>query len=480
MNKTFLANIRGLILNEPLLCTPEYAETLAAVLGDRIGIDNSALSINSGTKREAQDGMSGSTRIIPIIGSMAHRSTGLEAMSGMTSYADLQAQVEEAMNDNSVKSILFDVASPGGQVAGAFDFRDYLMEQRGRKPMVSIARDTMASAAYLIGSATDKIYTTQTGQVGSIGVVAMHVDQSEKNAKDGVKPTFIYAGDYKTAGNPHAPLEGDALSYLQESVNDSYEMFIQAVAEARDLEPDAVRATQARVYRGKKAVDLNLADGIASFDVALTELATSAPRVYSINTDKKMNLMTPEELEKLKADHAEELAKVQSDNESLRAAILAEGYAISETGLEKKAEAEYLEVAGEKVDKASLPANVVAALESAAQEKADAELAQLASKEIPNFAVDEAKAILAIAKGDEKVLQALKAADAAMGSLMEETGAAPKNADFIPAQDQLESMVSDYMADNQLSGKIGKAKAYSAVVKTKEGAALEAQARKEK
>jgi signal peptide peptidase SppA len=400
----------------------------------------------------------------------------------MTSYASLQEQVEDAMNDNSVKNILLDIDSGGGQVAGAFDFRDYLIEQRGRKPMISIARDTMASAAYLIGSATDKIYTTQTGSVGSIGVVAMHVDNSEANAKAGVKPTFIYAGDYKVAGNPNAPLEGEALSYLQESVNDSYEMFISAVAEARDIKPDAVRATEARMYRGQKAVDQGLADGVSTLDVALTELATSAPRVYqslSINTNKE-TLMTPEEIEKLQAD----LAVATTANESLRASVMAEGYSITAEGLTKEeaSVAEFIEVAGTMVDKATLPEAVVTALETAFADKLDATLTEQANRDLPNFAMDDAKALLKLVGSDETTLTALKSADAALGKLMEETGSTDVDGQMTSAQDKLDALITTEIADSGLTGNkaVARAKAMTNVLKTSEGKALEAQARKDK
>jgi len=481
MNK--LNHLSTLILNTPLLCTPDYAETLCAVLSERIGV------LGEGMYKQDKDAsqrtslsLSDSTRVIPIVGSMTHRSTGIEAMSGMTSYASLQEQVEDAMSDQSVKNILLDIDSGGGQVAGAFDFRDYLMSQRGRKPMISMARDTMASAAYLIGSATDKIYTTQTGSVGSIGVVAMHVDNSEANAKAGVKPTFIYAGDYKVAGNPNAPLEGEALSYLQESVNDSYEMFISAVAEARDIKPDAVRATEARMYRGQKAVDQGLADGVSTLDVALTELATSAPRVYqslSINTNKE-TLMTPEEIEKLQAD----LAVATTANESLRASVMAEGYSITAEGLTKEeaSVAEFIEVAGTMVDKATLPEAVVTALETAFADKLDATLTEQANRDLPNFAMDDAKALLKLVGSDETTLTALKSADAALGKLMEETGSTDVDGQMTSAQDKLDALITTEIADSGLTGNkaVARAKAMTNVLKTSEGKALEAQARKDK
>jgi signal peptide peptidase SppA len=402
-------------------------------------------------------------------------------MSGMTSYTALQSQVEDALEDGSVKNILLDIDSGGGQVAGAFDFRDYLMDQRGRKPIVSMARDTMASAAYLIGSATDKIYTTQTGSVGSIGVVAMHVDKSEANKMEGIKPTFIYAGEFKTAGNPSAPLEGEALSYLQESVNDSYEMFISAVAEARDITPDAVRATEARMYRGQKAVDQGLADGVSTLDVALTELAMSAPRVYqSMSITNKETLMTPEEIEKLQAD----LAVATSANESLRACIMEEGYSITAEGLfkEEASVAEFIEVAGTMVDKATLPAEVVTALETAFADKLDATLTEQANRDLPNFALGDAKALLKLVGTDETIMTALKSADSAIGKLMEEAGTTDLDGQMTTAQEKLDTLITNEIADAGLTGSksIARAKAMTNVLKTAEGKALEAQARKDK
>lgn len=472
-----LKHLSGLILNVPLLCTPEDAETFCAVLGDRIGVDNLGLRAkDSDASQRSSLSLSGDTKVIPVVGSMTHRSTGINAMSGsMLSYAEIQGQIEDAMSDSSVKSILLDIDSGGGQVAGAFDLRDYILDQRGRKPMISIARDTMASAAYLIGSATDKIYTTQTGSVGSIGVVAMHVDQSEKNAKEGIKPTFIHAGEYKTAGNSHGALEGEALSYLQESVNDSYQMFVSAVAEARGMDADAVRATEARMYRGEKAVAQGLADGVASIDVALTELATSAPRVYqsmSLSTNEEL-LMDPEQIAKLEAD----LAAATSQNETLRAAVISEGYSITAEGLSRPEAEKMMEVAGVMTAVSSLPEHVVAALTTAKETAEDSALTELASATLPNFGLDAAKSLLKNADADQ--VEALKAADAALAMTMTEAGSVDVEANMTTSKEKLDAMVADHMSENNLTGGLGKAKATAAVIQTPEGKALETASRKE-
>jgi len=216
-------HLHELIFNKPHLCTPEYAETVMAVLADKLGVEEGLFSVKSEGKDQKDEHLYGSTQVIPIIGSMVHRGSSLDAMSGITSYQSIKASIQSAMEDPRVECVLLEMDSPGGSVAGAFDLKDYILEAKTTKPIYAIANDSMASAAYLIGSACTQVYATQTSRVGSIGVVAMHVDQSEKNKKDGIKPTFISAGDYKVAGNPHEKLEGSALEYLQDSVNESYD-----------------------------------------------------------------------------------------------------------------------------------------------------------------------------------------------------------------------------------------------------------------
>ena len=302
------SHLSSLVFNKPLMVTQDYAETIAVVLSDRLNLDVEGLQIKSDAKDQRAATTNKGVAVIPIIGSMSHRATGIEAMSGMTSYATLQKQFEAAFNDPNVGSILMDIDSPGGSVAGAFDFRDYLMSKKGTKPVYALARDAMCSAAYLIGSTADKVYATQTARVGSIGVVAMHTDASGKMEKEGLKPTFISAGKFKTAGNPYEKLEGEKLKYLQDSVDESYDMFINAVAEARGIDKKVIRDTEARVYGGKKAVEIGLADGIRTYESVLAEM--SAPNFTTQGTKMENEV----KIEDVKiADLTAANVKLQSD-----------------------------------------------------------------------------------------------------------------------------------------------------------------------
>ena len=343
--------------------------------------------------------------------------------------------------------------------------------------MYAIARDGMASAGYLLGSTADKVFATQTAGIGSIGVVLAHVDQSKANEMAGLKPTFIQAGAMKTAGSPHEVLEGEALEYLQDSVNQSYEMFVNAVAEARGLDQDAIRATEARVYRGEKAVTVGLADGIMSFNDTLNELAQSAPRVYqSMSINPEGIKMDEDEVKAMVA----EAEATKTNLETLTAQVLAQGYTITAEGINKAAEAEMIEVAGILTDKASLPSHVVAALETAYAEKADASLTELASATLPNFSVGDAKVLMGALSGldaeaKESALSALKAADTAFGANMEELGENTNTNEMVSAKDKFATMITDHMAENSLS----RPESTSAVMDTKVGFALYKESLKE-
>ena len=451
------SHLSSLVFNKPLMVTQDYAETIAVVLSDRLDLDVEGLQIKSEAKdqREASTTAKG-IAVIPIIGSMSHRATGIEAMSGMTSYATLQKQFEAAFNDPNVSSILMDIDSPGGSVAGAFDFRDYLMSKKGTKPVYALARDAMCSAAYLIGSTADKVYATQTARVGSIGVVAMHTDASGKMEKEGLKPTFISAGKFKTAGNPYEKLEGEKLKYLQDSVDESYDMFINAVADARGIDKKVIRDTEARVYGGKKAVEIGLADGIRTYESVLAEM--SAPNFT--NQGIKMENVDTEKLETLEA----KVTKLSSDNEALRKQVLEAGFTITKDGLVAKDKEEMISVDGEQFAVSTLPASVVAAL----REKADAELTQAATTEYPNLKASVAKKLYATFGEDEEMKEALSAFNAKMGSFLEEKGNTDPGVEQKTAQEKYDAAVK---ANMEATG-ADKITAYANVANTEEGKKL--------
>ena len=248
-------------LNRPLLLAPHALPLLRAPqpLAARSGSASSNVRI----------------AVVPVLGPMVKRGSFLDSLFGFGNYEDVQTRVDAAAADPNIDAILLEIDSPGGEAAGAFDLADKIYAARGSKPVWAIANDSAFSAAYAIGSAADKLFLTRTGGVGSIGVLAAHVDQSGYDEKQGVKVTTITAGARKNDFNAHEPLSEDAAGFLQAEVNRLYGMFVDTVARNRSLSADAIRTTEAGLFFGEDAVKAGLADGVGTFESTLQALAST-------------------------------------------------------------------------------------------------------------------------------------------------------------------------------------------------------------
>jgi signal peptide peptidase SppA len=214
----------------------------------------------------------GALAVIPVTGSLQKRSSLFH--SGMT-YSKLQAMVAEALADGSVEAILLDIDSPGGSADGITGLSAFLQEAAGQKPLYAFVNGTATSAAYWIASLAQKIAAPPEGQTGSIGVRSLHVDYSRMNEERGVTVTHLAVGDYKAAGNSDEPLGDEARAYFMERLDQLYGLFVQAVAEQRGLDAQAVRDTQARIYLAQEAKELGLIDEVMSRESFINQIKGS-------------------------------------------------------------------------------------------------------------------------------------------------------------------------------------------------------------
>jgi capsid assembly protease len=275
------------IFNTPLLIHPQKLDAIVGGLGSRLlGVEEGGLRLDASvvpsmfSTRPAAVADSGLYRIdngvavISVDGALVHRSQYLAADSTwLLGYDSITVALEDAMANTDVHAVLLSFDSPGGEVQGAFEFAQRVLDMRGKKPMQAIADGMAASAAYLSGSAADRLSITTTGYAGSIGVVMRHVDFSQALAADGINVTHIFAGAHKVDGNQFEPLPAAVRADLQAEIDSLYQMFVDAVATHRGLDPAAVRATQAQTYRGQAAVQAGLADRVTTTDQVIAELA---------------------------------------------------------------------------------------------------------------------------------------------------------------------------------------------------------------
>ncbi|MCM1001834.1 S49 family peptidase [Wolbachia pipientis] len=240
-----------MLLGKPLMLEPRSFELLSLYKEKQPIFKNH--SIKSNVER---------TAIIPIHGILTKKPGAFDEMLGMTSYEQIEVQVKQALEDSSIETILLDIDSPGGEVNGIFDLADFIYSARAKKRIVAIANDDVYSAAYAIASSAEKIFLTRTSGVGSIGVIASHIDQSGFDEKCGIKYTTIFTGKRKNDLNPHEPISSESLKSLEEEVNRLYEILTELIARNRGLSVQAIKNTEAGLYFGKNAIEVGLADGI--------------------------------------------------------------------------------------------------------------------------------------------------------------------------------------------------------------------------
>ena len=207
-----------------------------------------------------------------ITGTLVRRTQGLQAESGLTSYQAIEEEVLDAATDPGVRGILLDIDSPGGEAGGLPDLMDSLRQAGELKPMWAVANDEAFSAAYGIATTAKRIYVSRTGGVGSVGVIAVHLDHSQADARAGLAYTIFRGGQYKAEHNSLEPLTDHARQTLQGEVDRLHGMFAQMVATNRRLSTDTVMATQAGLSFGPLAITAGLADAIGTLQDAHGEL----------------------------------------------------------------------------------------------------------------------------------------------------------------------------------------------------------------
>lgn len=305
---TSLVHLASRLYGTPLLIARAKLDTILAVLGPRIGlasVETASIGLVLPTAAPmASDPvptMPG-IAVIPIHGTLVRRALGLDAMSGLTSYARIAADLDAALASPDVAGILLDIDSPGGEAGGVFELADQIRAATAIKPVWAHAGDSAFSAAYALASAAQRVSLAQTGGVGSIGVIALHIDQSVRNAQNGLSVTALYAGAHKNDATPHAPLTPQATEALQTEIDRLYALFVEHVAAMRGLDADVVRATEAALFFGEDAVTAGLADAVAPFDAVLADFATalrgrgrSPGSLKPLASTKRLALPTPTE-----------------------------------------------------------------------------------------------------------------------------------------------------------------------------------------
>ena len=181
-------------------------------------------------------------------------------ISGSTRKTVLKAikQVEE----REFPALLLRIDSPGGTVGDSQEIHSALLRLRGKGcHVVASFGNVSASGGVYVGVAAERIVANAGTITGSIGVILRGNNVSKLLDKIGIRFETVKSGLYKDILSPDRSLTDDERKLLQSLIDSSYEQFVKAVSEGRNLSEEEVRNfADGRVFTGSQAKDLGLID----------------------------------------------------------------------------------------------------------------------------------------------------------------------------------------------------------------------------
>jgi protease-4 len=185
--------------------------------------------------------------------------------------------LESLSNSRATRGVIVHIDSPGGTTVGSEELHDALRRVANKKPMVVVVDGMAASGGYIAAMAADHILTQKTSLVGSIGVLFQVPNVSHLLETIGVKVEEIKSSPLKAAPNGLEPTSPEARAAIESLVRDSYAWFKDMVKDRRKLDGESLdRVSDGRVFTGRQAIELKLADEIGQEREAIEWLAKTS------------------------------------------------------------------------------------------------------------------------------------------------------------------------------------------------------------
>jgi len=256
----FLTN--GLSGREPLLIDPAKASD-HAVLAEKFGFTDMLAQLFGVAPKPYVVGNIG---VIPVVGVIGKGLTPLEKMMGATDVNEIADALDAFAMNPEVEKVALQVSSPGGTVTGVEELANKVRNLK--KPTLAYTDSEMASAAYWIASAADRVVASPSSTVGSIGVYMAIPDYSKAAEMAGIKMVVVKSGKFKGAGIEGTSLDEGQMANLQESVDTIHADFKAAVNMKRKMVK--AESMEGQTFSGKQAAQQGLVTGLAdSFNDAL-------------------------------------------------------------------------------------------------------------------------------------------------------------------------------------------------------------------
>lgn len=264
----------ALDLRTPWAITPDALRTVAeTATADTERLQ--ALMARAGRPLEGARGvrMRDGVAVIPVSGPLFAEESFWSWIFGGASTPTVARALTTAVDDPSVASIVLEIDSPGGEVAGIGELAALVHEANATKAVTAYISDFGASAAYWIAAAASEVVIAATAQVGSIGAVMTVRDPT---ASGRAATTIEFVSSQSPDKRPD-PTTDHGAALLQERVDAIAAVFINDVATYRAVSRQTVLDDfgGGKLFVGQGAVDAGLADRVDTLEHVLAQQATT-------------------------------------------------------------------------------------------------------------------------------------------------------------------------------------------------------------
>ncbi len=180
--------------------------------------------------------------------------------------------IKKVKENEDVKAVVFRIDSPGGNALTADIIWRELMLLKEEKPLVISVGNIAASGGYYMAVAGDKIFAESTSITGSIGVFGIVPNISGLADNIGINAEQVGTHENSVDYSVFEPMSDKFRAYREEGIAATYELFLDRVAEGRNLSVATVDSlAQGRVWSGTDALENGLIDELGGLDAAIEE-----------------------------------------------------------------------------------------------------------------------------------------------------------------------------------------------------------------
>ncbi|WP_419763378.1 signal peptide peptidase SppA [Desulforamulus ruminis] len=221
--------------------------------------------------KAAKEGAGEKIAVIHIEGTIVSSDPGAFGSTSVAAADRIVANLKEAREDPEIKAVLLKLNTGGGSVVGSDEIgREIERVKKSGKKVTAYMGEMAASGGYWISCKADRIIANPGTLTGSIGVILSITQLQELYDKLGVKITNFTTGPYKDMGASNKPLSPEEQQIFQSLIDDSYQDFINVVAQGRHMDPARVRElADGRIYTGKQAQAVGLVDELGDYTEAV-------------------------------------------------------------------------------------------------------------------------------------------------------------------------------------------------------------------